>query len=62
MYEWLMDSGADLLQSFSASNEPTGFDGRLWSAATGGGEGGREPSNDESVLISDFQMLAGMYM
>ena len=35
-----MDSGADLLQSFSASNEPTGFDGRLWSAATGGGEGG----------------------
>ena len=40
MYEWLMDSGADLLQSFSASNEPTGFDGRLWSAAIGGGEGG----------------------
>ena len=39
---------------FSASNEPEGFDGKLWSLSGGGG------GNDENVLISDFQMLAGM--
>ena len=47
---------------FSASNESAGFDGKLWSVASGigGGGGGWEQSNDESVLISDIQMLAGM--
>ena len=43
-----------LFPRFSASSEPAGFDRELWS---GGGL-----SNDESVLISDFQMLAGMHI
>ena len=38
---------------FSASNPPAGFDGRLWSLSGGGGLG---------VRISDFQMLAGMFV
>ena len=50
-----------LFPRFSASNEPMGFDGKLWSARDGGGEGGEGWSNDESALISNWQMLAGMY-
>ena len=58
MYEWLVNFGASIFffPRFSASNDPSWFVEALVCNAGRGGGG----SNYESVLISDFQMLAGM--
>ena len=39
----------------------TGCSENIWSVAGEGGDWARLYSSDESVPISDFQMLAGMY-
>ena len=40
---------------------PWGLMGSFGLQGMGGGEGGEGWSNDESALISNWQMLAGMY-
>ena len=44
-----------LISHFLASIEPAGFDEEIWSAVVGWGGGVGGLSNDEGVLICDYQ-------